>query len=452
MNDPNLMGGIRRDVVENSDAGNQESVCFLTLGCKLNQCESAELRQRFEEHGYRLVEDSSLADTVFISTCGVTARAEQKSRQAIGHILAANPRARVVVAGCAVQRAPESFARIPGVAMALGSQERMNPFPFLGNQIRQAAADIDPNQISTAGGAPHGRTRALLKIQDGCSVNCTYCVVPQCRGPSRSVPPREVLNAAQCLVAKGFREIVLSGVHIGDYGKGLQDWNLCRLVDELMSLPGDFRIRLSSLEPWTVTPSLLERITQGDRVCPHLHIPLQSGSSGVLKRMRRPYDRSNLETILDSVTAIPGIGLGADVIAGFPGETIDDFRQTLDVIEKYPFSYLHIFPFSPRPGTLAHDFPDRLSAAEITYRAKILREVGAKKKSQFLSSLIGSVQTVLFEHKYENGYRYGTSANYVKVGAKSTRIKSGDVVRIKITKSSNNSVTGISTFKRGNHG
>jgi len=446
MNDPKMMGGDRRSVVGEFEAHCEKSVYFLTLGCKLNQCESAELRRRFEQKGYRLAEDLSLADTVFVSTCGVTARAEQKSRQAIRHILSANPHARVVVAGCAVQRAPESFVRIPGVVTALGSQERLDPFPFLDSQVRLAVADITPNRIEIAAGAPHGRTRTLLKIQDGCSVGCTYCVVPQCRGPSRCVPPDEALTVAQHLVEQGFHEIVLSGVNIGDYGRGISGWNLSRLVDGLVSLSGDFRIRLSSLEPWTVTPDLLQRITDSDGVCPHLHIPLQSGSSDVLRRMGRPYDRSNLEKLLGSIAAIDGIGLGADVIAGFPGESPDDFLQTLDVIEKYPFSYLHIFPFSPRPGTPAYDFPNQLTTAEITRRARILREKAADKKRRFLSSMVGTTQSVLFEHKYENPYRHGTAANYVKVRVKNKGIKSGDVIRIKITESTDNLVTGISTI------
>jgi threonylcarbamoyladenosine tRNA methylthiotransferase MtaB len=441
MNNLEVTKGANSAAAAGSKVPRVEKVCFLTLGCKLNQCESEELRRRFLENGFRPVEDVPLADTVFVSTCGVTARAEQKSRQAVGHILALNPRAKVVVAGCAVQRFPESFAQIPGVALALGSSERMNPFPHLQGGVRKAVSSIDSGQVAAASGAPQGRTRALLKIQDGCSANCTYCVVPQSRGSSRSVPPNDVLASVKKLAGSGYREIVLSGVNVGDYGRGLDDWNLSRLIDELSSLPIECRIRLSSLEPWTVTPELVRQMISNDRICPHLHLPLQSGCTATLRRMGRPYDRADLDAILETVAAAPGTGLGADVIVGFPGESDDDFQHTVNVIEKYPFSYLHVFPFSRRPGTPACDFPNQLRTAEITRRAKILRGVGEKKKAQFLSNLTGTTQSVLMEHKFEGEYHFGTSANYVKIKVKGD-LTPGRIYPIKITFADNKSLVG----------
>jgi threonylcarbamoyladenosine tRNA methylthiotransferase MtaB len=443
MSNLEVMKGVNSGAAGISKASDKEKVCFLTLGCKLNQCESEELRRRFEENGFRPVEDIPLADTVFVSTCGVTARAEQKSRQAVGHILALNPRARVVVAGCAVQRFPESFAQIPGVSLVLGSTERMDPFPYLQSGVRKAVSSIDSGQVAIASGAPQGRTRALLKIQDGCSAGCTYCVVPESRGTSRSVPPADVKASVKRLTESGFQEIVLSGVNIGDYGRGLDGWDLKRLIDELSSLPFESRIRLSSLEPWTVTPELVQHIVSNDHICPHLHIPLQSGCTETLRRMGRPYNRNNLEAVLDVIASVPGVGLGADIITGFPGESDADFQHTLEIINKYPFSYLHVFPFSRRPGTQAYDFPYQLRPAEITRRAKHLREVGQKKKAQFLSNLVGTTQSVLMEHKFEKGYRFGTSANYVKVKAKGD-LTPGRIYPIKITTADNKSLAGES--------
>ena len=432
MNNLEVMKSVISGAAVGSELSCREKVCFLTLGCKLNQCESEELRRRFEENGFRPVEDIPLADTVFVSTCGVTARAEQKSRQIVGHILSLNPHAKVVVAGCAVQRFPDSFAHIPGVSIVLGSRERLNPFPYLRTGVRKAVSGIDSADATIASGAPHGRTRALLKIQDGCSVNCSYCVVPESRGPSRSIQPDDVIASVKQLTQSDYHEIVLSGVNIGDYGRGLEGWNLLRLIEELSVLPNDFRIRLSSLEPWTITPELLQHVISSDRICSHLHIPIQSGSSETLKRMGRPYKRSDLEAILNAVAEVPGMGLGADVITGFPGESDSDFRDTADIIEKYPFSYLHVFPFSRRPGTLAYDFPDQLPTAEITRRAKILRELGQRKKTKFQANLIGSIQSVIMEHKLEGIYRFGTSSNYAKVKVTGD-LTPGRIYQIRIT-------------------
>jgi threonylcarbamoyladenosine tRNA methylthiotransferase MtaB len=441
MNNSEVTRGVNLSRAKLSGSTSVGNVYFLTLGCKLNQCESEELRRRFEENGFRSVGEVPLADTVFVSTCGVTARAEQKSRQAVGHIRALNPDAKVIMAGCAVQRIPESFAQIPGVDMILGSKERMNPFPYLKMGVSAAVSSPDSIQIATAYGAPLGRARALLKIQDGCSAKCTYCVVPESRGASRSVPSDEVVAFAKRLGESGFREIVLSGVNIGDYGGGPDGWSLHRLITSLSEQTTVSRIRLSSLEPWTITTELLNEIISNDRICNHFHIPLQSGSSTTLKRMGRPYRRGDLEELLRAVSAIHGIGLGADIIAGFPGESEADFQETMDIISKYPFSYLHVFPFSRRPGTPACDFHNQLPSAEITRRAKLLRELGQEKKMQFLSTLVGTTQSVLMENKTESQYRFGTAENYTKVKVEGD-LEPGQIYPIKIVSANKNFLIG----------
>lgn len=411
---------------------NSKSVCLMTLGCKLNQCESEQLRQQFEHHGYQAIEDPSQADIVFVSTCAVTNRAEQKSRQAIRHAGRLNPHAKIVAAGCAVQRNPDTYAKLPNVSLILGSQDRQSPFPLLKNGTKRAVSDIDANTVIIAGGAPQNRSRALLKIQDGCNIACTYCVVPQARGPSRSVPPEEVLTRAWKLVESGYHEIILSGVHIGDYRGGTNHWNLCRLLDEFDVLPSDVRIRLSSLEPWAITPELFEKVTHSNRICPHFHIPFQSGSSSVLQRMGRPYTRPDLIQLLDVIASYPGVGLGGDVIAGFPRETESEFQDTVDLIKSHPFSYLHVFPFSRRPGTIAYSFPDQISSRVITQRAKQLRKLGEQKKTQFLTGLLGTDQQVIFERTQHNGYRYGVSANYAKVQVKNSDLKPKEIYTIRV--------------------
>ncbi len=421
--------GINKD----KSRDNAKSVCLMTLGCKLNQCESEQLRQQLGTHGYHSVDDPTLADIVFVSTCGVTTRAEQKSRQAIRHAGRINPQVKIIAAGCAVQRNPDAYAELPNVSLILGSQERLSPFPLLKNGTNRAVSEVDTDTVTIASGAPQGRSRALLKIQDGCSAACTYCIVPQARGPSRSVPPEDVLTHAWKLVDSGYHEVILSGVHIGDYGSGTEDWNLCRLLDELDALPLNVRIRLSSLEPWAITPELIEKILTSDSICPHFHIPFQSGSTSVLQRMGRPYNRSDLAQLLDAVALHPAVGLGGDVIVGFPGETDSEFQETLDLIKTYPFSYLHVFPFSRRVGTPAYNLPGQVNNRVITQRAKQLRKLSEQKKSQFLSGLLGTKQEVIFERTQRNGYRYGVSANYVKIKITNSHIKPKDIHTVQIT-------------------
>jgi len=420
----------------------KKSVYFLTLGCKLNQCESEEVKRKFLERGYQWVEDPSQAEVAFISTCAVTTRAEQKSRQAIGNILHINLQAKIVVTGCAVQQYPKAFADIPGVWLLLGTAERMNPFPALEKRTDSSISRINPETISPAAGAPDNRTRAFLKIQDGCSSACTYCIVPQARGPSRSIPPQVILDAIKKLSESSFQEIVLSGVHIGDYGRGLEGWNLLRLLDEVEKLRLNCRIRLSSLEPWTITPELIERVVSNEWICPHFHIPFQSGSTKILKQMGRPYGRQDLEVIFDTISKHPAVGLGGDVIVGFPGEEEVDFQETVEFIEKYPFSYLHVFPFSRRPGTKAFDYPQQNRSAEITRRAKVLRELGEIKRTKFLASLKGTMQAVIFERTLHKGYWHGVSANYAKIRSKETVIQPGIIYSVKITDINSKPITG----------
>jgi threonylcarbamoyladenosine tRNA methylthiotransferase MtaB len=427
----------------------KKSVYFHTLGCKLNQCESEELRQQFREHGYQPVDNPSQAGIIFISTCAVTTRAEQKSRQVIGNILRINPQAKIVAAGCAVQRYPEAFKKITGVSLLLGTAERMNPFPILEKDVRSSISDINPETISLAAGAPEHRTRAFLKIQDGCSSTCTYCIVPQARGSSRSIPSSDILKAVKRLSECGFQEIVLSGVNIGDYGWGLEGWNLLKLLDEVGNIGLNCRIRLSSLEPWTITPELIESVISTDWICTHFHIPFQSGSAKILKKMGRPYNRNDLEAIFDIISKHQAVGLGGDVIVGFPGEEDADFKDTIEFIEKYPFSYLHIFPFSRRPGTKAYDFLQQNHSGEITRRAKVLRELGERKKTDFLSSLKDTVQAVIFERKLHNGYRHGVSNNYVKVRSKETGIQPGKIYSVKITDIDSRPITGVIVRSNG---
>jgi threonylcarbamoyladenosine tRNA methylthiotransferase MtaB len=341
-----------------------------------------------------------------------------------------------------VQQYPEAFKGVPGVSLLLGSVDRMNPFGALENEVPVAISSINPETISPAAGAPDNRTRAFLKIQDGCSSACTYCIVPQARGPSRSVSPEGILNSVVRLCDCGFQEIVLSGVHIGDYGRGLDGWNLTKLLEHIGDLGSNCRIRLSSLEPWTVTPSLLEIVRSSGWICPHFHIPFQSGSSKVLKLMGRPYQRQDLEKIFDAISELSGVGLGGDVIAGFPGEEDSDFQETIEFIQKYPFTYLHVFPFSRRPGTEAFHFSAQNKSPEITRRAQVLRELGSRKKASFHSALLSTTQKVIFERTRHQGYWRGVSANYAKVRVKDSEIQPGKIHSIRIADISNRLITG----------
>ena len=399
------------------------TVCFRTFGCKLNQAETAGMVRDFEDHGYRVVSADEGGDVFVLNTCTVTGRSEAKCRRAIRHALRSNPEATVIVVGCYSQVAAETIRSIPGVDYVLGVHEKFRVFDYFsdpGKVVRPVchAASVEKlDEAVSRVGKYLERTRAFLKIQDGCSRRCAYCIVPFVRGPARSVPLSDVLRQAETLVREGYKEIVLTGVHVGDYGKQKGEGSLLPgLLRALLKVEGVVRLRLSSLNVEDVTNELLEILVGSERICRHLHIPLQSGCDAVLARMDRTYTteafREKVEWIFER---LGDVGLGTDVIVGFPGETDDGFEKTVGLIQALPFSYLHVFPFSPRRGTKAASMPDRVEPRVRVERARRLIDLGRVKKRAFMRKHVGRVVDVLLEDRNRDGWMEGFSSDYLRV-------------------------------------
>jgi threonylcarbamoyladenosine tRNA methylthiotransferase MtaB len=397
-------------------------VAITTLGCKTNQFESAAIRESLEKSGFSIVPFEEPADIYVINSCTVTARTDAESRKLVRRARRRNPEARIVVTGCYAQVAPEILAAMPEVELVIGNEEKKQLPELLktaGPAAKVMVADI--NAIAETGSlglesfAEH--TRAFLQVQNGCDSFCSYCIVPYARGRSRSVPPQEVLDGIARLAGEGFREVVLTGIHLGNYGRDLSPKaSLLQLLQEAEQCGVPQRLRLGSLEPLDITPELIDCISSSTIICPHLHIPLQSGSDSVLSRMNRGYGAGYFkELCLRAFEAIPDLCLGFDVIAGFPGETDAEFAATTALIEQLPVAYLHVFPFSSRPGTKAAAMPGQLQSRVITERAELLRSLGEKKKQQYHSRFLGRTLQPLVLKQDSLGLWHGLTENYLSV-------------------------------------
>jgi threonylcarbamoyladenosine tRNA methylthiotransferase MtaB len=422
-----------------------KSFTIITLGCKVNQCESAALAGLLENAGYRSGAPGNASDLVVINTCTVTGKAAMQSRQAIRRAIRNHPEAGIVVTGCYAQTAPQEIQRIAGVHYIIGHSdklkiaERVHP---TGSKTAMPAVirhDIDEQSgfapFPTV--APEGRTRAFLKIQDGCNAFCAYCIVPYARGRSRSMPTHDVHAHFDRLTKLGLREVVLTGIHLGAYGRDLKPrTSLAALVDSIARNKSELRIRLSSIEPTELDTDLISLMAAhgGASLCPHFHIPLQSGDNDILKRMGRPYDREIFsQTVTDVHGAIPHAAIGADVLVGFPGEDESAFNRTVALVERLPIAYLHIFPFSPRRGTSAASFEPKIQENVVKERCKHLRHLGEKKKARFYNANVGRVVTVLVE-SVRSGYARGLSENYLPVVFPVSGYTENSFVRVRIEK------------------
>jgi threonylcarbamoyladenosine tRNA methylthiotransferase MtaB len=368
-----------------------------------------------------------VADVVVVNTCTVTAEADREARQLIRRIASRNPQARIVVTGCYAQRAPDELAALPGVSHVVGNSHK----PILG-QLTLKMLDIDysaepvgraevfcsdiflENELKSESHlGSGGRTRAIVKVQDGCNANCSFCIIPSVRGRSRSLAPRSVIDEIATLVDRGYKEVVLSGIHLGTYGRDLNTkTSLESLVTSILdAAPGLQRLRLSSIEPLEVTPNIIELVATNPRMAHHFHIPLQSGSSRVLRAMRRPYQPEYYSDLLNRIRfRIADASIGADVMVGFPGETDEEFSQTFRLIEDSPLTYLHVFPYSSRPGTLAAGLTGQVPSHVANFRAKAMRQLITRKHAAFLASMAGRVLDVLVLQRGE-----GLTGNFLKV-------------------------------------
>jgi len=382
-------------------------VALATLGCRLNQVDTQQIQAGLEARGFVTVPVDAAADVVVVNTCTVTARAESSDRQAIRRARRVNPAARIVVTGCWAQTSPDDVARVGGVDLVVGNADK-HRLPELVEGLLAATAVFSPRlAVSDLAGArltppdvpvrASGRARAFVKVQDGCQYRCAFCIVPFARGASRSLAPSAVLQQVRRLVELGHPEVVLTGIDLGHYGADLTPRaSLGGLVRAAGEIEGLRWLRLSSLLPAYFTSDLLEALSSSAVVAPHFHVPLQSGSDRVLRAMRRPYTVALYRRVVEQLAArFPRLGLGADVLVGFPGETEADFRATVSLVEALPFTYLHVFPYSARSGTDAATRAGRVDPATLTRRAAVMRTVGAAKAAAFRRSLGGRVEEVL---------------------------------------------------------
>ncbi|HMI38784.1 MAG TPA: tRNA (N(6)-L-threonylcarbamoyladenosine(37)-C(2))-methylthiotransferase MtaB, partial [Nitrospiraceae bacterium] len=395
-----------------------------TLGCRLNQAETAVLAARLRGDGYSVVEFGEPTDLLVVNTCSVTEEAERTCRYVIRKTLRHSPHAFVAVTGCYAQTGVHELRTIPGIDLIVGNQFKLDLPSFLpAPQVMKKQPNPEVLHTRTISredftlpeyGEPDS-TRALLKVQDGCNVMCSFCLIPFARGHERSRLRDDVIREAEMLVKKGYREIVLTGVNIGQYRQGELD--LVGLIAQLEAVEGLERIRISSIEPTTITNTLLDWMASSSKLCPYLHIPLQSGDDSILSSMNRPYNLEEFTRLIRlAVAAIPHLGLGTDVMVGFPGETEEAFNHTLGIARELPFSYLHVFTYSQRPGTAATKLPNRVPITVARHRAKILAELSRLKRLAFAERYIGSTVSVLFESGAMDGVRLGVKPNFLKVG------------------------------------
>ena len=402
------------------------TISIATLGCKVNQFESEALIDALERKGYALIPFEEGAEITIINTCTVTHRADFQSRQIVRRAFRSNPNSLIIVTGCYPQVEPDAFIKMKGVRYLLGNGEK-NQIPDLlplmqkGEFPRVQVGDIQKETLfsETPFHSFHRHTRAFLKIQDGCDAYCSYCIVPHARGRSRSLRPERVFENLKIFKEKGFKEVVLTGIHLGAYGLDLNPpFPLEKLIKQLEEEETPYRIRLTSIEPGDFSPELIFTLSQSNKICPHLHIPIQSGDDEILKKMNRGYNHSFLSDLIQELhLRIPKLSIGADVIVGFPGETEEKFQHTYGLVESLPFSYLHVFPFSRRKGTPAFQFPQGVDEKEIKKRAETMRELGKQKRQVFYRQFLNQELSVLVEDRKEKetGRWKGLSRNYIPV-------------------------------------
>lgn len=420
-------------------------IAFYTLGCKVNQADTASMENLFLRSGHQLVSFDGEADVYIINTCVVTNTGQRKSRQTIHRAIRKNPNALIVVTGCYPQTAAEEVKAIAGVDMIIGNQDRAQIVQLVEERLAHRQTDtldaVHKLTASTAfeemaAGDITDKTRAFLKIQEGCNQFCTYCIIPYARGPLRSRSLESIRTETQRLISAGFKEIVLIGIHLGCYGKENPDGpTLYDAVKTVLDVPGVQRLRLGSLESVEVEPRLLTLMQEDARFCRHLHLPLQSGCDKTLQAMHRPYTTAKFKTLLaDIKTKVPDIAITTDVIAGFPGETEADFETTCKFAESCGFSKMHIFPFSARKGTPAEKFAGAVTEAIKKERADILGRIDETMHKTFLQAMVGQTAEVLFEQPAGEDYFEGLTGNYQRVFVKSGgRNLGGEILPVKIT-------------------
>lgn len=420
-------------------------VAFTTLGCKVNQFETEVMEGLFKQRGYEIVSFDQVADVYVINTCSVTHLGEKKSRQIIRRAIRLNNKASVAVAGCYAQVSPKEIEAIEGVKVIVGTQDRHR----IVDLVEEAAyAKFPVNVVSNIMEAEHfediplfdapGRTRAFLKVQEGCTNYCTYCIIPYARGPLRSRPLQSIIRETEKLIAAGFKEIVLTGIHLGAYGRDLEGHvTLVDVVKAMLSITGLVRLRLSSLESIEVSEELITIMQQDDRLCNHLHLPLQAGDDRILKAMNRHYTLAEYQQLIDGIKAqVEDIAISTDIIVGFPGETPEMFDNALQFVQKMNFSRMHIFPYSRRSGTPAAEYAEQVSEEEKKHRVQLMQELAARKAIEFQQRFLNKTVTVLFEMENQKNDNIidGLSGNYIRVYVSGNKLMQGKPYKVLLEK------------------
>jgi len=402
-----------------------QTVAFHTLGCKLNFSETSTIKRSFENFGYTAVSWDSPSDIYVLNTCSVTEFADKKCRAEVRRVLRQNEEAKVVVIGCYAQLKPQEIAEIPGVDLVLGAAEKFNVQQYVDGLSKAPdkgmvkAGEISAVTFFNEAYSFGDRTRTFLKVQDGCDYKCSFCTIPQARGKSRSAPIEQLVRSAKEIAAQGVKEIVLTGVNIGDFGISPEGIRYARFIDLLRALEeveGIERLRISSIEPNLCDDEIIAFVAESNKVVPHFHMPLQSGSDKMLSAMRRRYKKELYQDRVSHIKDLmPHCCIGVDVIVGFPGETAEEFQATVDFLTELDISYLHVFTYSERANTSALDIEDVVPMQIRRERNKILRKLSEEKRAQFYDDHIGSTRSVLVESEEKEGKLYGFTDNYIKV-------------------------------------
>ena len=418
-----------------------KKVAFYTLGCKLNFSETSTIGRLFTDAGYAVVDFTDAADVYVINTCSVTEHADKKCRKVVKEALKYAPHAYITIVGCYAQLKPAEIAEIEGVDMVLGAAEKFRIVEFISDLTKQPKAIVHQQNIEKvnhnfiAAYSIGDRTRTFLKVQDGCDYPCTYCTIPLARGDSRSDTIENVVNRARQIAESGVKEIVLTGVNLGDFGirNGEREDKFFDLVKTLDEVEGIERIRISSIEPNLLSNEIIEFVATSKRFVPHFHIPLQSGSNKILGLMKRRYQRELYTERVAKIKAVmPNCCIGVDVIVGFPGETHDDFLETYQFLNELEISYLHVFTYSEREQTAAAEMKGRVAGSTRADRSKMLHILSDKKRRAFYQSQLNTIGEVLFEDDQKNGFMHGFTKNYVKVKAKYDPVMVNEIKTVRL--------------------
>lgn len=418
----------------------RKKVAALTLGCKVNVYDTQAILEIFENRGYEIEEFTNYADIYLINTCTVTNLGDKKSRQMIRRAKKQNPNSLIIAAGCYSQVSPEEVSKIEGINLVVGTKDRSKIVDMIENynlnqgvvnnvtnvEYESTFENLEVNNLST-------RTRAFVKIQEGCNEFCSYCIIPYARGRVRSREPQDVLKEVNNLVKNGYKEIVIGGIHVASYGEDLKNTNLLELLKQVHEVQGLERIRFSSLEPKVITEEFISIIKSLYKVCDHFHLSLQSGCDKTLKNMNRKYTTYEYKKAVERLrNALPNVAISTDVIVGFPGESDEDFLQSLNFVEEIGFSKTHIFPYSAKKGTKAYGFDNQVDNNVKELRSKKMKELDSKLQKKFVSNFLNKKLDVLYEKEYKSGIFEGYSTNYIKVHTESEKSIENEIFTIEV--------------------